>query len=882
MVTLNTIRRISIDAQTTGVDRAKSDLQGLAQAADRAGKSVDNLAIVTETSARRQLSAAGAYDRVRTSVDSAYRAQLQYERGVRAVERAAAQNVGTEAERARTLQLLKDRYERATGAQDAHARSTGLAAHQVANLRSQIFDVGQSLYGGMNPLMILAQQGPQVLEALGPGRGLTGILRGVGTALADMVPLSTGVFGGVAAGVGTVAAAYARFDSAQKAVAIGLTGLGRQSGLAAGQINDIARASDLATGTARDFATAFAATGNATADTIATALSKTRDFATTLNLSYDEAAKVQTEFFTDAGSAYDKYSARLGAYSAGTSRFVRDLQMQGRGGEAVRAAFDAINPALARYNELASIGQKTTDLFSTSWGNFWSNVSRGAGVLTGDSRLTTTPQQIAAAASAGAMARQQAAAERANAVIIEQARANRLLNVDPVRREVLQAQERAGVSNQGPTIEERFSNAFSTAANASVGSFGQYPTTYGNAEERMRKAMTPTPEESRAAVERVTQQANDISQARSLDDTLKQATRSQQAQAAAIGKTTGEAERLTARASLLNAATRDGIPLSDENRRKIDEVAASYGRYAQSLAETALKREVLFQREQLGRNPGDAAIAAQLRGIYGDDTGSPGAKVIAEQLRLNANIRDTQALYSSLAQMGSGLIDPLVDSTRSWSDAFSDLSRQIARAALQAALFGQGPFAAIMGTQGAGVGPGGAFGALISRFSGGFGSLFGGGYGASQYQAAAAAAAPGMYGPGFADGGYTGHGGRLEPAGIVHRGEYVFDAASTARIGIATLEAMRGRLRGYADGGPVMPVPSPMLPALPSPAAAGPSNVEVNVMNAPADYTATATVTQTANGPRVDIQLEKMLGQMVADGRLDRALKQRFGMRAAG
>lgn len=44
---------------------------------------------------------------------------------------------------------------------------------------------------------------------------------------------------------------------------------------------------------------------------------------------------------------------------------------------------------------------------------------------------------------------------------------------------------------------------------------------------------------------------------------------------------------------------------------------------------------------------------------------------------------------------------------------------------------------------------------------------------------------------GFASGGYTGPGGKYQPAGIVHKGEYVFDQASTNRIGVSQLEALR-------------------------------------------------------------------------------------------
>ncbi len=44
---------------------------------------------------------------------------------------------------------------------------------------------------------------------------------------------------------------------------------------------------------------------------------------------------------------------------------------------------------------------------------------------------------------------------------------------------------------------------------------------------------------------------------------------------------------------------------------------------------------------------------------------------------------------------------------------------------------------------------------------------------------------------GFASGGYTGPGGKYQPAGIVHKGEYVFDQALTNRIGVSQLEALR-------------------------------------------------------------------------------------------
>ena len=61
----------------------------------------------------------------------------------------------------------------------------------------------------------------------------------------------------------------------------------------------------------------------------------------------------------------------------------------------------------------------------------------------------------------------------------------------------------------------------------------------------------------------------------------------------------------------------------------------------------------------------------------------------------------------------------------------------------------------------------------------------------------------------FEAGGYTGHGGRFEPAGIVHRGEGVLNQDDIRALGgPAGFEALRRSLkRGYADGGLVAPVP---------------------------------------------------------------------------
>jgi hypothetical protein len=109
---------------------------------------------------------------------------------------------------------------------------------------------------------------------------------------------------------------------------------------------------------------------------------------------------------------------------------------------------------------------------------------------------------------------------------------------------------------------------------------------------------------------------------------------------------------------------------------------------------------------------------------------------------------------------------------------------------------------------------------LDSLFGGGgiLGGLFGGG--ASSYA--------GLSGGLFSEGGYTGDGGKYQPAGVVHKGEYVFDkAAVKAAGGPAALEAMRRNLKGYANGGAVG-VSVPSVPSLKSLGGNGQAPVSVS------------------------------------------------------
>ncbi|MBU2483908.1 MAG: hypothetical protein KKG78_02395 [Alphaproteobacteria bacterium] len=102
---------------------------------------------------------------------------------------------------------------------------------------------------------------------------------------------------------------------------------------------------------------------------------------------------------------------------------------------------------------------------------------------------------------------------------------------------------------------------------------------------------------------------------------------------------------------------------------------------------------------------------------------------------------------------------------------------------------------------------------------------------------------------GFADGGYTGPGGKYAPAGIVHKGEYVMDADSTKRIGVNNLR----KLQGYAAGGMVGAAPS--MPSM-APMRQAPSGGQITV----------TTISEVQNGnlvPTMTLVAGQVAGKQV-------------------
>lgn len=194
----------------------------------------------------------------------------------------------------------------------------------------------------------------------------------------------------------------------------------------------------------------------------------------------------------------------------------------------------------------------------------------------------------------------------------------------------------------------------------------------------------------------------------------------------------------------------------------------------------ALRGDVLVQNRGLGAN--------QSGGHVGFATGAT---------RLSGGADQLQMLSGNLSNgVGTSWVDASSVQVRRASESLEKLagSAGTATQGLGSLGTGLGQLGTSLGSSGGASGGGGG---LLSLFSG----LFSGvgktpGSASSTFNVR-----------GYDDGGFTGPGGKFTPAGIVHKGEYVFDAATVRRIGVPTLE----RLRGYADGGFVGAPSAPRL-----------------------------------------------------------------------
>jgi hypothetical protein len=224
---------------------------------------------------------------------------------------------------------------------------------------------------------------------------------------------------------------------------------------------------------------------------------------------------------------------------------------------------------------------------------------------------------------------------------------------------------------------------------------------------------------------------------------------------------------------LTEAAQQAGITVAGTYADKIKAIADRAGEAAQKLAAAKLQSDAAFNKDQLGRNTIDQSVASQLQGAFGNNADQN--SVIANAIRFNETMKDLKTTVTDVA-----------------NGAFTDF-----RNAIQ----GGATAMAALGTVAVDV-----LNKIIDKLANkvldnGISNLFGAFLGPGSSGAGAGGIDP-ITGS-FDSGGYTGPGGKYQPAGIVHRGEVVFSQEDVqAHGGVRAVEALR-TLRGYAGGGAV-------------------------------------------------------------------------------
>lgn len=460
MPTIEAIRRIRIEQVSTGGEAVRRDLQATADAQQQIGTAAEAAATVTETAARRQLSAGSSFQRLRDQFDQTSRSATAYQRAMSVLDRASAQGVASAADLARTVALVESRYgaaavqarafeeatRRAAAAQKAAWQEAGtqgarqlqnvqasrqlgslgasgpssiaanenrrLRADQVQNLAYQAGDIFSSLGSGSNLSTVAFQQGPQIAQVFGGlgGASLKGAFAQAGeaaTGLASRVGVVGGALGIVTTATVAAVAAQQSYSSTQTALAQQLSGIGRAAGVTASQINALAPAAAAAGGvsvrSAREMAGEFAATGKIGAEMYGGLIGSVKDYAATTGQDVPSATKALAEAFADPAKGADALDKQLAVLNDTTRENIQRLAAQGDRLGAQKALLDAYRTGLTSATELTSAWGRTTAAVGTTISDIWDKVGGAVDrVVTGGDLETqlATAQKVLEASGA--------------------------------------------------------------------------------------------------------------------------------------------------------------------------------------------------------------------------------------------------------------------------------------------------------------------------------------------------------------------------------------------------------------------------------------------------------------------------------------------------
>jgi len=387
------------DTAAAGGRRAGEALQGMtgqaaaaAAAATKAGDALRRMTQVQKLDAARDILNIRSFHDIQREIDQVSAA---YNRLANS-GKLSAQELAV-ANQAHTASVERLKAEMAgistTMTQAGHAGqvSAGQTAAAWRQLPMQLQDVGVSLAGGMSPLLVLAQQGPQITSAFGGVRETLVAMRGA------ITPLMIGA-AGAAAAIGSLGLAYLQGAAESRAFEQALIMTGGRIGLTSNQLGDMsARLGQMAGITQGQAAQALAMLATQTGITSA---GIERIAAAALRMeavggpAVSETAKAFSELAKSPLSASIKLNEQTGFLTESVYKQIRALESQGRMTEAAKVAQEAYASALeARIPKLeANLGT-----LEKAWKGITTFAREAWDAMLNIGREDTLDQKIAAA-----------------------------------------------------------------------------------------------------------------------------------------------------------------------------------------------------------------------------------------------------------------------------------------------------------------------------------------------------------------------------------------------------------------------------------------------------------------------------------------------------
>ncbi|MEH2657228.1 phage tail tape measure protein [Escherichia coli] len=742
------------------------------------------------------------------------------------------------------------------------AQKAGISVGQykaaMRTLPAQFTDIATQLAGGQNPWLILLQQGGQVKDSFG---GMIPMFRGLAGAITlPMVGVTS-----LAVATGALVYAWYQGDSTLSAFNKTLVLSGNQSGLTADRMLTLSRAGQAAGLTFNQARESLAALVNAGVrggeqfDAINQSVTR---FASASGVEVDKVAEAFGKLTTDPTSGLMAMARQFRNVTAEQIAYVAQLQRSGDEAGALQAANDIATKGFdeqtrrlkenmgtletwadktgkafkSMWDAILDIGrpessadmlasaQKAFDEADKKWQWYQSRSQRrgktssfranlqGAWNDRENARLglaaATLQSDMEKAGELAARDRAERDASQLKYTGEAQKAYERLLT--PLEKYTARQEELNKALKDGKILQADY-NTLMAAAKKDYESTLKKPKSSGvkvsageRQEDQAHAALLAletelrTLEKHSGANGKISQQRRDLWKAENQYAVLKEAATKRQLSEQEKSLLTHEKETLEYKRQL--AELGDKV----EHQKRLNELAQQAARFEQQ--QGAKQAAISAQARGLtDRQAQRESEEQRLRDVYGDN---PAALAKATSALKNTWSAEEQLRGSWMAGLKSGWGEWAESATDSFSQVksvatqtFDGIAQNMAAMLTGSEQSWRGFTRSVLSMlteiflKQAMVGIVGSIGSAI-------GGAVGGGASASGGTAIQAAAAKFH----FATGGFTGTGGKYEPAGIVHRGEFVFTKEATSRIGVGNLYRL---MRGYATGGYVGGTGSP-------------------------------------------------------------------------